>query len=477
MDGESEPRHRSYPWHIVTYTHHSTTRHLTVWFQNRRQDLKKAETLVQMAENNPDTASRALAAVQRANRGDQTKYSPEQAQVIMDIVSDRLLPDMWFSQQPSGSSPTPGHKGTPSPPTNGLPLPDRRSIPFTPAPLAIAPKPQYSQHHSASAGGGHLFALKPIRRGFSLDDVCADREQSMTHRPMSRPRPRVENLEQMHRNDPRYREALLQMLPSELSSDAIEPPEDVDDDDSVVGEDSPTRKRARYERQSRPTLPPIGLGRPTHAGHRPRSSFGRASSSDVLACSSRARYLAHNGLGPQSNTTTTTNNNGAFPSRAVTDPVPSRSVSAGPGPMLPRAPEHGARSVSGVPVERKRKLSRQGSWSHLPTLTHRDSFDRSRSMEPPIEERSSPVPDQTRSPTPTDADSISPKTAPGSEDASSTKSKQDDVDIKPRLPLPEGRSIYSFSTELEPEIKRGTQEMDENVLTGAHALMELFRGR
>lgn len=446
--------------HILsTVLTRSTTRHLTVWFQNRRQDLKKAETLVQMAESNPDTASRALAAVQRANRGEQAKYSPEQAGVILDIVSDRLLPDMWFSQQPSGSSPTPGHKGSTSPPSAGLPLPERR-MPYTPQPLAIAPKP-YPLH-----GGSHSFPLKPIRRGFSLDDVCTDREQSMTHRASPRPRQRVENLESLSKNDPRYREALISMLPSELSSDAVEPPEDADDDDSVVDEDSPTRKRARHStsmRAPRPTLPSvIGLGRPPHAGHRPRSSFGRASSSDVLACSSRARYLV--------------NNTSAMPSRSVTDPVGPRSNSAGP---IPRVPEH-SRGPSAVvtlaPVDRKRKLSRPGSWSNLPSLKHKDSFDRAGAASP-VEEHVSPVPDQTRSPTPTDADSVSPKTAPGSEDAKGSGNNSAPNSAKPRLPLPEGRSIYSFSTELEPETKRGNPEMDENVLTGAHALMELLRGR
>lgn len=421
-----------------------TTRHLTVWFQNRRQDLKKAETLVQMAENNPDTASRALAAVNRANRGDQVKFSNEQQQVIMDIVSDRLLPEMWFSQQPSGSSPTPGQRGTPSPTSHIGSLPsDRGRMMSYHHPATIAPKPSYPSHPN-----GPVFALKPVRRGFSLDDVCTDREQSMTNRPSGRPRPPVETFDELHKNDPRYREALLNMLPSELSSDAIEPPEDAEDedDDSAIDEDSPTRKRARHStkvRAPRPTLPSIGLGRPAYAGHRPRSSFGRASSSDVLACSSRARYLAHT--------------SSFVHPRAVTDPVPSRSASA--GPALAPVPEHRREpSVTSTGEPRKRKLSRQGSWSHLPSLKHRDSFDRQRA--PMIPERSSPVPEQTRSPTPTEA-SISPKTA---------------SDEK-RLPLPEGRSIYSFSTELEPEIKRGTAEMDENVLTGAHALMELFRGR
>lgn len=434
-----------------------TTRHLTVWFQNRRQDLKKAETLVQMAESNPDTASRALAAVNRANRGEQAKFSGEQQQVIMDIVSDRLLPEMWFSQQPSGSSPTPGagagtQRATPSPTNHMSALPaDRGGRMVAYAPAAIAAKPSYPPN------GAPVFALKPFRRGFSLDDVCTDREQSMTNRPSARPRPRVETFDELHKNDPRYREALISMLPSELSSDAIEPPEDAEDDESNVDEDSPTRKRARHASQvraPRPTLPAIGLGRPSYAGHRPRSSFGRASSSDVLACSSRARYLAHTTSFVQP--------------RAVTDPVPSRSASAGPALALPPVPEHRNRqasvsSTSSATEPRKRKLSRQGSWSHLPSLTHKDSFDRARG-EPVIEERSSPVPEQTRSPTPTD------------ESSPRTVGSDKDVKEKSRL-VPEGRSIYSFSKELEPEIKRGTAEMDENVLTGAHALMELFRGR
>jgi hypothetical protein len=134
-------------------------------------------------------------------------------------------------------------------------------------------------------------------------------------------------------------------------------------------------------------------------------------------------------------------------------------------------------------TDRKRKLARQGSWSHVPVLKHKDSFDRAGAAVAPIEEGSSPVPEATRSPTPTDADSISPKTVPGSEDAKtavvSTPTNNDSApnSAKHRLPLPEGRNIYSFSTELEPETKRGNPEMDENVLTGAHALMELFRGR
>lgn len=420
-----------------------------------------------MAESNPDTASRALAAVSRANRGDQLKFTSEQTQVIMDIVSDRLLPDMWFAQQPSGSSPTPHHRGgagTPSPPSHNMQLADRsRLAPYTPAPPAIAPKPLHPSLHA-----GPHFALKPIRRGYSLDDVCADRELSMKHRT---PRPRaqhVEGWEQMHKNDPRYREALLNMLPSELSSDAIEPPED--DDESAVDVDSPTRKRARHStefRAPRPTLPSIGMGRPPNAGHRPRSSFGRASSSDVLACSSRARYLANN-------------------PRAVTDPVPSRSASAGPN--LPAVPEHQRTMTGRLPslaavtdLPKKRKLSRGGSWSHLPSLKHRDSFDRAPIQEPQEQEEkpeqqrtssSSPVPGQTRSPTPTETDSVSPR----SELATSVKSAPQASAAALRL-APEGRSIYSFSTELEPETKRGTAEMDENVLTGAHALMELFRGR
>lgn len=419
-----------------------------------------------MAESNPDTASRALAAVSRANRGDQLKFTPEQTQVIMDIVSDRLLPDMWFAQQPSGSSPTPHHRGTPSPPSLNMPLSDRsRLAPFTPAPPAIAPKPLHQSHHT-----GPAFVLKPVRRGYSLDDVCTDRELSMKHR-TPRPHAHVEGFEQMHKNDPRYREALLNMLPSELSSDAIEPPED--DDESAVDVDSPTRKRARHSlemRAPRPTLPsigPIGLGRPVNAGHRPRSSFGRASSSDVLACSSRARYLA--------------NNPSTSVPRAVTDPVPSRSVSAGPN--LPAVPEH-QRTMARLPplasvtdLPRKRKLSRGGSWSHLPSLKHRDSFDRAR--EAPIQERqsTSPVPDTTRSPTPTETDSVSPRSEQnGSVKSASVAPSSGPSSAKLRL-APVGRSIYSFSTELEPETKRGTAEMDENVLTGAHALMELFRGR
>ncbi|KAL1411456.1 hypothetical protein Q8F55_002412 [Vanrija albida] len=453
-----------------------TTRHLTVWFQNRRQDLKKAEMLLQVADNDPDAASKALAAVNRANRGNETKFTIEQSGVIMDIVSDRLLPDMWFAQQPSGSSPT-GVHATPSPPALGSSLPGDR-VAYS---SMTAPTPTHPGHHAPGA----IYALKPVRRGYSLDDVCADREQSMTHRPSQRPRHRVEDFDQLHKNDPRYREALLNMLPSELSSDVIEPPED--EEDSVGDEDSPTRKRARYAaaaRAPRPTLPSIGLGRPPagFGGHRARSSFGRASSSDVLACSSRARYLANNnGLGSSVP--------GMLSMRAVTDPVPSRSTSAGGRPAPPPAPEHIARPPSAqsmsAATDKKRKLSRQGSWSHLPSLKHRDSFDRSRSVtEVPIEERSSPVPDATRSPTPTDADSSSPKTAT-TDPASGPNSVKDGPSAastaplapKPRLPIPRGRSIYSFSTELEPEAKRGTPEMDENVLTGAHALMELFRGR
>jgi hypothetical protein len=271
----------------------------------------------------------------------------------------------------------------------------------------------------------------------------------------------MEGFEQMNKNDPRYREALINMLPSELSSDAIEAPDDAEDDDSMLDEDSPTRKRARYMNMPRPTLPPVlGLGRPSGGANTPRSAFGRASSSDVLACSSRARYLV--------------NNSTTLPSRSVTDPVGGRSNSTG---SIPRVPEH-SRVPSPLmpvpapmPMDRKRKLSRQGSWAHAPVLKHKDSFDRAGAV-PPIDERSSPSPmlDQTRSPTP--VDSLSPKTAPGSEDKANLVLK----DGK-RLPLPEGRNIYSFSTELEPETKRGNPEMDENVLTGAHALMELFRSR
>lgn len=442
----------------------STTRHLTVWFQNRRQDLKKAETLVQMAETNPDTASRALAAVQRANRGDAFKFTPEQQQVMMDIVSDRLLPEMWFAQQVSGSSPTP--KRSPSPMGATHMLPAERRLYTQGGPMAIAPKPRQEP-----------YALKPLRRGFSLDDVCADREQSMSFKPQARPRPRVDEYEfdQLHKNDPRYREALISMLPSELSSDAVEAPEDAEDDDSVVGEDSPTRKRARHNPKPRPTLPSIGLGRPLGAGHKPRSSFGRASSSDVLACSSRARFLANNNAMPS-------NPHGPQPPRAVTDPVPSRATSAGPTTGVPPVPEHPSQ-VADAEAQRLRKLSRQGSWSHLPSLKHRDSFDRS-CAEAVIAEASSPVPSATRSPTPTEP--VSPRTVVSEDRKASSSSSAAEASTppsasssasKPRLPLPEGRSIYSFSTELEPETKRGAQEMDENVLTGAHALMELFRGR
>lgn len=443
----------------------STTRHLTVWFQNRRQDLKKAETLVQMAETNPDTASRALAAVQRANRGDAFKFTPEQQQVMMDIVSDRLLPEMWFAQQAAGSSPTP--KRSPSPMGATHMLPAERRLYNQGGPMAIAPKPRQEP-----------YAIKPLRRGFSLDDVCTDREQSMSYKPLARPRPRVDEYEfdQMHKNDPRYREALISMLPSELSSDAVEPPEDAEDEESVVDQDSPTRKRARHNPKPRPTLPSIGLGRPAGAGHKPRSSFGRASSSDVLACSSRARFLANNGMPA---------NGGPQPPRAVTDPVPSRATSAGPTASgVPPVPEHPNRIAEpSAEAQKMRKLSRQGSWSHLPTLKHRDSFDRS-CAEATIAEASSPVPSATRSPTPTEP--VSPRTAGSTESRktssssaaeASTPPSTSTADNKPRLPIPEGRNIYSFSTELEPETKRGAQEMDENVLTGAHALMELFRGR
>ncbi|GMK55270.1 hypothetical protein CspeluHIS016_0203260 [Cutaneotrichosporon spelunceum] len=438
-----------------------TTRHLTVWFQNRRQDLKKAESLAAMAESNPDTASRALAALSRANRSDQHKFTQEQSAVILDIVSDRLHPDMLRQQRPSGSSPTPHHRGTPSPPLHHLPLSDRsRLAPYTPAPPAIAPKPLHHSHISSPA-----FALKPVRRGYSLDDVCTDREMSMKHR-TPRARAPVEGFEQMNKNDPRYRDALVNMLPSELSSDAIEPAED--DEESVVDVDSPTRKRARHSLElsaPRPTLPPIGIGRPNHQRHGSRSSFGRASSSDVLACSSRARYLA--------------NNPATIPPRAVTDPVPSRSASA--GPMLPAVPEH-QRTQARLPplasvtdMGRKRKLSRGGSWSHLLSIKHQDSFDRARA-EATIDERqsTSPVPEQTRSPTPTEGESVSPRSEEASIKGHSVAPSA--ASVKLQL-APQGRSIYSFSKELEPETKRGAAEMDEHVIEGAQALMELLRGR
>ncbi len=446
---------------------HSTTRHLTVWFQNRRQDLKKAESLAAMAESNPDTASRALAALSRANRGEQHKFTPEQSQVIMDIVSDRLHPDMLLQQQASGSSPTPHHhhRGTPSPPSHNMSLSDRsRLAPYTPAPPAIAPKPMHHSHIP-----GPAFAIKPTRRGYSLDDVCTDREMSMKHR-TPRPRAPVEGFEHMHKNDPRYRDALVNMLPSELSSDAIEPPED--DEESVVDVDSPTRKRARHSLElsaPRPTLPPIGpigLGRPAHQRHRSRSSFGRASSSDVLACSSRARHLLNH---PAAN----------HPHRAVTDPVPSRSASA--GPTLPAVPEH-QRTHARLPplasvtdMGRKRKLSRGGSWNNMLSVKHQDSFDRARA-ESTIDERqsTSPVPEQTRSPTPTERESVSPR----SEEASVKSHSVAPSAASAKLQLaPQGRSIYSFSKELEPETKRGAAEMDEHVIEGAQALMELLRGR
>ncbi|CAK9781100.1 hypothetical protein CC85DRAFT_282538 [Cutaneotrichosporon oleaginosum] len=458
-----------------------TTRHLTVWFQNRRQDLKKAESLAVMAESNPDTASRALAALSRANRGEQHKFSPEQSQVIMDIVSDRLHPDMLLQQQASGSSPTPhsqhlhhhhhhhhhphhhhnNNRGTPSPPSLSQHLSNRSHLaPYTPAPPAIAPKPLHHGHIP-----GPAFALKPVRRGYSLDDVCADREMSMKHR-TPRPRaPLVEGFEHMNKNDPRYRDALVNMLPSELSSDAIEPTED--DDESALDVDSPTRKRARGSLElsaPRPTLPPIGLGRPVHQRHRSRSSFGRASSSDVLACSTRARNL----LSSSSH-------------RAVTDPVPSRSASA--GPTLPTVPEHQRNQARLPPLAsvtdmgRKRKLSRGGSWSHMLTVKHQDSFDRARA-ESTIEERqstSSPVPEQTRSPTPTERESVSPRSEEASVKSHSVAPST--TVTKLELIAPQGRNIYSFSKELEPEAKRGATEMDENVIEGAQALMELFRGR
>ncbi|KAK8864576.1 hypothetical protein IAR55_001826 [Kwoniella newhampshirensis] len=301
------------------------TKHITVWFQNRRQEEKRY--LREGAPTDPPPPS-------RSNRGTfdpvTGKWRPvplscisglqpppeEKSAVVRAISVGDITRDMYFAQYPHGEV----HMSTPS----------ARSV-------------------------GSATPLPKRGMSSSLDDVLQARESGFGGLRNSQFRRGSGEFSIKGEGQERIRE-ILALMPSDppsmdLSEMAAE--DESEEGDEEKEESEPKRKGG------------MGLARMLNG---PSTGLGRATSLDVLASSSRAKYLSKpNPLQPRS-----LNGNGPLGSTNPNIPSVSRQSPN-------NTAKHGLPSTHQQPQPAKRARIDTSRPRPTSTLRHKDSFSRSQS--------------------------------------------------------------------------------------------------
>ncbi|WWD17119.1 hypothetical protein CI109_101556 [Kwoniella shandongensis] len=303
------------------------TKHITVWFQNRRQEEKRY--LREGAPADPPPPS-------RSNRGTfdpvTGKWRPvplscisglqpppeEKSAVVRAISVGDITRDMYFAQYPHGEV----QMSTPS---------SRSMSSATPLP----------------------------KRGMSnsLDEVLQARESGFGGLRNSQFRRGSGDVMIKGEGQERIRE-ILALMPSDppsmdLSEMAVE-------DDSEEGDEDNDAEEPELKRKGG-----MGLAKMLNG---PSTGLGRASSLDIFASSSRAKYLSKpNALQPRS-----MNGNGVLGSVNMNIPSDSRQT---PKSSL----KHGLASTHQQPQPAKRARIDTARPRPTSTLRHKDSFSRSQS--------------------------------------------------------------------------------------------------
>ncbi|WVR06887.1 hypothetical protein IAU60_003923 [Kwoniella sp. DSM 27419] len=331
------------------------TKHITVWFQNRRQEEKRY--LREGAPVDPPPPS-------RSNRGTfdpvTGKWRPvplscisglqpppeEKSAVVRSISVGDLTRDMYFAQHPH----TEAHLPTPTP----APM---RS--YTNAEVQETPVPKR-------------------KRGLnSLEDVLQAREDGFASKQQYRRGSREGSAVIKGEGQERIREILALMPSDPPSMDLSEIAMDDESDQATENEESPKKKPLGG------TGGPMGLARMLNApsgANAGTTALGRASSLDILASSSKAKHFWK---------TNNTNGNGRAPLGAISTNIPNGRQSMIPNGhnALKRSPtpsQGGAKSLA------KRARIEPARPRPAPAFRHKDSFSRSQSsavLESPEKDR------------------------------------------------------------------------------------------
>ncbi|KAL7421905.1 hypothetical protein Q5752_003677 [Cryptotrichosporon argae] len=382
------------------------THHVTVWFQNRRQELKKAQNGVAQAEETMASAAKSEAekAVAQAEL--------EKCQRQIDVFgSAHTRIDDWQARREAVFAIT------------SMDQPD-----FDRVNAADVASPGATPSPPTTMTGSAARAKRP-RHAVTMDDVCNDREQSMLRQPPAArtlaPLP-LRSLRDMDAADPAYNSILLGKMSSDLPSEPAEPDADAAHDDdgtdaTDAGTDAGTDRGAATDgdgddvdadvrerdadgadgsprRRTRRRLPPCSELAPPRSRlpgiHVPKSKFGRTSSADLFWHSTRARQLyAGSGAGAGASSGSRTPSHAtplsassSASSHGSTGPLRAVAPSYGGVPATPAASLYYGTSVhtpghtpAAAAVLTPRAIPPAMPLKYHPKIQHRDSFSRSQS--------------------------------------------------------------------------------------------------